>query len=341
MKPEAEMAGNEVPMIEVLERREFDHAELVRQYPPRWHHEHKRSIWSRLESVALATPGVITYSRWRGSALPVNVPRHEPEVDWSPGVFRYGQPVVDRAAIWHLNFADPSLFVAYGSSLMAQDEHQVLEHPSLGSVRECLVARREPILTVDHRGPTPVILSGVPRLCHFETETDRGIAGDQGVYGNRFASATLERVLRGLRPLDPPTQSNIIALAAPRPRFGAYTRGDIVEALTAATAGFAAARLESQRRYSSDTGCWVRTGWWGCGAFGGNRELMVVLQTLAARLAGVQRLSFHTVEDQRGHTVQRAWQTLERCLADSHWHTSEVIDQLVSLKYEWGESDGN
>ncbi len=41
---------------------------------------------------------------------------------------------------WWVNFADPHLFVAYGSSLFAQDEIQVAEHPSLGHLREALYA---------------------------------------------------------------------------------------------------------------------------------------------------------------------------------------------------------
>jgi hypothetical protein len=40
--------------------------------------------------------------------------------------------------VWHVNFADPQLFVAYGSQLLAQDELQAAEHPLLGSIREAL-----------------------------------------------------------------------------------------------------------------------------------------------------------------------------------------------------------
>ena len=43
--------------------------------------------------------------------------------------------------IWHVNFADPQLFVAYGSGLLAQDELQAAEHPMLGSVREKALPR--------------------------------------------------------------------------------------------------------------------------------------------------------------------------------------------------------
>ena len=37
----------------------------------------------------------------------------------------------------------------------------------------------------------------------------------------------------------------------------------------------------------------VHTGHWGCGAFGGNRVLMALLQVVAARMAGLERLVFH------------------------------------------------
>ena len=64
-----------------------------------------------------------------------------PAVD-RPGYFDY-TPALDRADAveWHVNFADPHLFVAYGSRLFAQDEMQVAEHPALGSLKEALDAR--------------------------------------------------------------------------------------------------------------------------------------------------------------------------------------------------------
>ncbi len=49
---------------------------------------------------------------------------------------------VEGAVEWHVNFADPRLFTAYGLGLFAQDEMQVAEHPALGALREALHARR-------------------------------------------------------------------------------------------------------------------------------------------------------------------------------------------------------
>ena len=37
------------------------------------------------------------------------------------------------------DFAHSNLFIAYREALLAQDELQVLEHPFLGSIRECMV----------------------------------------------------------------------------------------------------------------------------------------------------------------------------------------------------------
>lgn len=41
----------------------------------------------------------------------------------------------------------------------------------------------------------------------------------------------------------------------------------------------------------------IHTGWWGCGAFGGNRRLMAILQFAAAQLAGVDAVVFHRGSD--------------------------------------------
>lgn len=41
----------------------------------------------------------------------------------------------------YVNFADPNVFIAYAGPLFAQDEIQVMEHPTLAAVREHLLDR--------------------------------------------------------------------------------------------------------------------------------------------------------------------------------------------------------
>ena len=89
------------------------------------------------------------------------------------------------------------------------------------------------------------------------------------------------------RALVPPTISNILAMAAPAWGNGDYTEQEIAYVLNAAFTGFSAARRESKRFAGASSRAVIHTGFWGCGAFGGNRSLMTILQAMAGDLAGV------------------------------------------------------
>ena len=98
-----------------------------------------------------------------------------------------------------------------------------------------------------------------------------------GLYGNRFAAASPATLRGAVRRIAPPTVSNIVAIAAPRPATGPYTEAQIRRILTSATTGYAAAVAETARLHPGARVV-IHTGFWGCGAFGGNRVLMVALQ---------------------------------------------------------------
>jgi hypothetical protein len=233
-----------------------------------------------------------------------------------------------------VNFADPRLFVAYGSALLAQDELQAVEHPLLGCIREALLAENQPALTVDAEGPTPVLVAGVERRCALETQ--------RGLYGNRFARASADEVRSAVRIIQPPTRSNLIAIAASVGKPGPYFPRQIETMLITAFTGFAAAVQESKRLWP-DANCEVRTGFWGCGAFGGNRELMTLLQLLAARLAGVSRVRFY-VFDAAGEADFRAGAAaLEEVLSDGSRGEplADLLARIDDRDYEWGVGDGN
>ncbi len=248
-----------------------------------------------------------------------------------------------KARAWsHVNFADPELFVAYGSELFTQDEMQVLEHPALGSVREALDAGGHSALTVEGGRPTPVLVAGVERRARIATDRNAAEGRPYGLYGNEFAQASTEAVRRAATPIVPPTISNIIAIAAPRPGIGDYRPEEIVEALTAAYTGFMAANQESRRLGGEDDGTIVHTGFWGCGAFGGNRVLMPYLQFLAASLAGLKRLVFHTSNAAGSRSMDHAIALGDeiRTLLPAP-SAQAVVDMLHRRDFQWGVSDGN
>src|SRR4051812_48806137 len=124
-------------MREPLYRKTFDAPRLLREHPPKFRHPHKAALFDSAYPDGEAAPCQIEVTRWA---------QHVPDsvllppalaTDVRPDFYDY-HPIGDVAAPveWHVNFADPRLFAAYGSALLAQDEMQVAEHPLLGSVRE-------------------------------------------------------------------------------------------------------------------------------------------------------------------------------------------------------------
>lgn len=138
--------------------------------------------------------------------------------------------------------------------------------------------------------------------------------------------------------------SHLIAIAAPtgRNRRGPYYRADLDRILLTAYSGFSAARVESGRLWPGSP-VEVRTGFWGCGAFGGNRQLMVMLQLLAARLCGLSRLVLHSVDAAGEREAREAVAMLERCLAGGApgEPLDALLERIADLDLEWGVSDGN
>lgn len=326
---------------EAIDRVSVDRDELGRWFPPRWMHPNKAAVWDMVSDEPSAEPGLIEYSRWsRVDAWPGAT--GEIDVRCWPGPFAYG-PESEGWSVWHLNFADPELFGYFAGPLLAQDEMQVLEHPSLGSLRHLLERRvivdhAPPPRTVDDDGsPTPVLVRGALRRCRIDTAPDAAQGRPHGLYGNHFARADEEAVRRAITLLRPPTVSNIIAMAAPACGIGPYTRDEIVGILRTCVTGLSAVKAEC-RSFCPGRRIEFVTGWWGCGAFGGNRTVMAVTQLAAASWCGIDRLSFAAF-NKRGTNdfeIARAlWQRL-RPLGPE-----DLAGALEAQGFEWGESDGN
>ncbi|MGE0870355.1 MAG: hypothetical protein AB7P03_17450 [Kofleriaceae bacterium] len=325
--------------LDLIVRREYDPAALLAKHPPKLKHPHKRLVFELACPPHATHRGPVTVTRWRAAALPANLELARVELIVSRGYYDYRD---SGPGTWHVNFADPQLFVAYGSSLLAQDELQAAEHPVLGSVREALLAEKLPAQTEENLEPTPVLVANVERRCEIATAPDLDAGRPYGLYGNRFASATAEVVRKAIRLVDPPTISNLIAIAAPGGGRGAYFRRDLDRILLTAYTGFLAAVSESHRS-SPGTTVEIRTGFWGCGAFGGNRHAMTLLQLLAARLAGIARLRFYAFDDNGEADVRAGVADLERVPGAGRVGESldDLMERIADLDYEWGISDGN
>lgn len=333
---------------EPIERLSFTVAELVENHPPVWNDRNKKVVHEVACPPGTTPQGKLDYSRWKALPLPerVELAAAAGRLVARPGFYDYvREPDLPEAVEWHVNFADPRLFFAYGSRLFAQDEMQVAEHPVLGSLREALVARRLPALTVHGGQPTPVLVMGALRQCKVATDRNAAQGRPSGLYGNAFAWAEPDAIRRATTRVDPPTITNLIAMAAPAGGVGRYRRQEIETVLVTAYTAFRAAVLESGRGRAAETSVRpvvIHTGFWGCGAFGGDRVLMTILQGLAAAMAGVDRLVFHT-GDPVGNAAIREMRAIfdEGPLDGVVTHLSELIRRLEALGFAWGVSDGN
>lgn len=331
---------------------ELDLPTLMSKRPPAWKHPHKQAIYERMLREGGNPQGTLRYTRWNLVPLAGEMPQHACVVETPAGFYRYAE---SGRGIWHVNFADPRLFAAYGSSLMAQDEWQALEHPVLGSLREALLYDEHPALTRQDGVSTPVLVMNAPRQCAIDLTGDsRGDGARQGwrslfgrfaskqrnLYGNAFRDASLDEVMTATKVLSPATLTNLIAISAPTGR-GRYTPKQIRDILETAYAGFCAAVLESQRTGAENADLVIHTGWWGCGAFGGHRVLMALLQILAARLAGVSKLVFHIGLDADFHPFGEVNALLEDLVSGNQVSVQTLLDQITDLGFSWGISDGN
>lgn len=312
--------------IECLGSVELDAATLWADHPPRFHDDRKRELIARITA---PVTGSLHVSRWHAvRADTTESPPGTPTFELATHAFDY-PPDAPGAVAWHLNFADASLFVAYASSLLAQDELQVLEHPILGSLREALLARSDeprPSTRGPDGRPRPILVRGAQRSLTLDTSG--------GLYGNAFARADPGRIAAATTFLDPPTFTNVLAVEAPPGGFGPYDRATIADVLDTACIGFAAARQASAPAVTV-----IHTGGWGTGAYGGNKVLMALLQLCAARLVGVDRLVYHTLTD--GEPFRAALGLLDGLPWGASAGVDALVDAVLAHGFEWGVSDGN
>jgi len=274
-------------------------------------------------------------------------------------VYTYDRPSKEQEETtveWHVNFADSDLFGYYGDTLFAQDEIQVAEHPALGHLKEALVeiSEKEPGLiprTKANQQGTPILITGIERRCSIATDENSSLGRPHGLYGSKFADSSTEAVSKATKAINPPTITNIIAMAALGNGFGRYSNKQIKDTFATAFTAFFGARLESIRLLNKGDETLakvpqviIHTGNWGTGAFGNNKRLIALLQLIAAYVARIDVLVYHTVDKSGAAAYRHAEKILQDSIineASKDTTISSVLDQLYSWKFQWGVSDGN
>ena len=144
--------------------------------------------------------------------------------------------------------------------------------------------------------------------------------------------ASDEEIEAGIRTFEGDVRCNVLAMAAPEGRGGTYryVRSELEELMKTVLCSFSAVRDQSSGRAV------IHTGNWGCGAFGGNKELMYLAQMYAASVCGIDELVFHAVDEEILDRAKRVYEQLPDSIG-----FSDIVGYLLARGYYWGISDGN
>jgi len=324
---------------------------LFEKYPSIWSDEYKREMFEISCPKGSVHSGELDITRWRALEIPdhLSLEPHNIEVVVHRGPFQYQPTDGNNTVEWYLNFADGDLFFHYGSKLMAQDEHQVAEHPILASVKEMLEelatenSDYDPC-TRDYTNlspnpPTPILVMGAERRLNIDltSNTDQGRLN--GLYGNRFREAPWDIVKTAVSVLSPPTISNIIAMEAPSGGKGIYTLEQIKDSFQTAYTAFSAAKEEGFRRGGKNVKTIINTGSWGTGAYGGNKVLMTSIQILAAIVSQIEQVNFYTTDSKLAKQAQSL--IADMLLVNPTMAIQTVLCEIFNMEFQWGVSDGN
>lgn len=306
---------------------------LLAGHPPRIEHAKKQLLFDLALSRGLS--GEVSVSRYRELALPDTFQPFAPdtEIVARKGYFRYSK--TDGADDWFMNFAHHDLFNGYGHFMFAQDEIQVAEHPALASLREMMLSRNDNLrpATVADGAPTPVLFRNLQRTVNIDTRS---------IYGARFACSDDSTIREAVSQLDPAPLSNILAIEAPISSGNRiYARSEIEAALRTAYSGFRAVVLCSVTAATPPKPVVLHTGNWGCGAYGGNRQLMLSVQIMAARLAGITKLVFYCGADDKDDVASFSADLTRQFKFKPAATVTRVVDRLVAKGFSWGTPDGN
>jgi len=257
---------------------------------------------------------------------------------------------------WYPNFAHQCLFTAWDSALLAQDELQVLEFPCLAALHSFLPSHGS--LTVDSISPSPVLIQNAIRRCALDT------ISLPSIYGNQFRLASKELILNRLTILNPIIKSNIYAMEAPSSGYGYYKKYQILSILSTAYTAFSNIVQMENEKYKNNNGnnssnnennmkkkkkknsnesnnsvipVEIHIGYWGCGAYGGNSVLMILIQLLALKLSNVSNVVIHGSPNVS--YAEKAIDIFENDIPLNN--TEDAINWIEKQKFKWGVSDGN
>lgn len=318
-------------------------SELLNNYPPRFSNIHKRKLYQMTMPLHKGDFAEINVVRTKCQIIEGNLilKKNTVLIKHKSGFFNYISEKNDlNKFVWHLNFADENLFVFYGTDRFAQDEIQVLEMPVLACLREFLLSEEEyeklgeafkPYTNENRETPTPFLIKNIPYWLKVNTKFTSSEGKNISLYGNNFIHASWKEIQEGISLVHEKVFNNIIAISAPTASDGKYSKSEIEYTIKAAICAFE----EAVKMSPEKTQTVIHTGNWGCGVFGGNKELMYLVQIIAASLVCVNELVFHAIDEKILKAAEHKFQKMPEMTF------SGIVDFLYEQGYFWKIGDGN
>lgn len=317
---------------------DISYKELLK-YETDWYNENKNKLLKLIDNANFDVNSSVNISRWKHYDIPNYILNKKLVIEVKNDIYQYSNNS-DFYENWHVNFADGDLFIAYGSKLLAQDEHQVLEHPILANIREFLSKKSKVDSKFDPNTrnyhikpylPTPILIKNVQRNFNIDTKPDE--INITGIYGKNFALSSFDEILRKTNIIKHQQYSNIIAIEACTVSSGFYTKEQIKDLFITAYTAFKVAKNISLNQVV------INTGDWGTGVNGGNKIINALIQLLAALCAEIDLVVFYTSDIKSFDETRRLFEYFIKI--NDLINIDKIFDELTQMNFEWNVGDGN
>jgi len=179
------------PLDDILSKEALENAILINGYdlftyfPAKYEDRNKKALFDHLLRKKKYKPSKqnILITRFYPKQLPndYTIEQHNDKSKsyvFISNTFDYISTNEPNVVEWHMNFANCDIFAYYHSSLLAQDELQVLECPQLASLREYFNQKNDTNISgkkifnaqvIEGNLPYPILISNVERVFDLNT----------------------------------------------------------------------------------------------------------------------------------------------------------------------------
>lgn len=266
---------------------------LIKEFPPLFQYDKKEFYSKQALYFHRNQNGLIEISRWKFDderKNPLVLEKLPIQIETMDSFYEYKENPIEKGEQndeqnneidFYVNFSGSELFYECDSYLNSQSANMVFLHPLLLSCKKYMASFNElngekndgmKPLAFENGKPTPVIFQNVPYWIFLDDESKQVV------------------------PLQKEIKSNIISMKAIEAK-GKYTEEQILILLKTVLVAFSGAEKVSRMTKSKSKTCAIHTGNWGCNSYGNNKELIYLLQIIAASATGIKKIVFHKPDE--------------------------------------------